>query len=160
MTERLEQRYCIKFFQKLGDSQAETILKIQTAFSDDAMGITQIKEWYNMFKVGRTSVDTEPHSSRPSTSQNDHVISKLNDVVMREWFSACKELPEISYFEKIPKLRSTCRWRLHHDNAPVHSWHLTQNFLAKNQIPVVYEVPYAPDMAPCDSWLFPKLKRS
>jgi hypothetical protein len=26
MTERLEQRYCIKFCQKLGDSQVETIV--------------------------------------------------------------------------------------------------------------------------------------
>jgi hypothetical protein len=46
MTERLEQRYCIKFCQKLGDTQAETICKIQQAFGDDAMGVTQIKEWF------------------------------------------------------------------------------------------------------------------
>ena len=45
MTERLEQRHCIKFCQKLGDSQVETIRKIQRVFGDDAMGITQIKEW-------------------------------------------------------------------------------------------------------------------
>jgi len=37
MTERLEQRYCIKFCQKLGDSQAETIRKIHTVFGDDAI---------------------------------------------------------------------------------------------------------------------------
>ena len=39
MTERLEQRYCIKFCQKLGDSHVETIRKIHTVFGDDAMGI-------------------------------------------------------------------------------------------------------------------------
>jgi len=50
MAERLEQRYCIKFCQKLGDSQVETIRKIQQVFGDDAMGITQIKECYNRFK--------------------------------------------------------------------------------------------------------------
>jgi hypothetical protein len=33
---RLEQRYCIKFCQKLGDSQVETIGKIQRVFGDDA----------------------------------------------------------------------------------------------------------------------------
>jgi len=43
MTERLEQRYCIKICQKLGDSQVENIRKIQRVFGDDAMGITQIK---------------------------------------------------------------------------------------------------------------------
>ena len=42
MTERLEQLYCIKFGQKLNDSQVETIRKIQRVISDDAMGITQI----------------------------------------------------------------------------------------------------------------------
>jgi hypothetical protein len=44
MTEHVEQRYCIKFCQKLGNSKAETIQKIQQAFGDDAMGTTQIKE--------------------------------------------------------------------------------------------------------------------
>jgi hypothetical protein len=40
MMERLEQRYCIKFCQKLGDTHVETIQKIQWAFGDDAMSIT------------------------------------------------------------------------------------------------------------------------
>jgi hypothetical protein len=39
----LDQQYCIKFCQKLGDTQAETIRKIQQAFGNDAMGVTQIK---------------------------------------------------------------------------------------------------------------------
>jgi hypothetical protein len=47
MTEHVEQRYCIKFCQKLGDSKVETIQKIQQAFGDDEMGATQIKEWFN-----------------------------------------------------------------------------------------------------------------
>ena len=84
MTERLEQRYCIKFCQKLGDSQVETIRKIHTVFGDDAMGITQIKEWYNRFKDGRTSVESEPRSGRPSACRNDQVIAKVNAVVMRD----------------------------------------------------------------------------
>jgi transposase len=31
--------------------------------------------------------------------------------------------------------------------------------MAKHGIPVVRQAPYSPDMAPCDFWLFPKLKR-
>ncbi|UYV72993.1 hypothetical protein LAZ67_10001414 [Cordylochernes scorpioides] len=45
---------------KLGDSQVKTIRKIQTDFSGDTMGVTQIREWYNRFKDGRTSVDSKP----------------------------------------------------------------------------------------------------
>ena len=37
------------------------------AFGDDSKDVTQIKEWYNQFKDGPTSGD----SDRPSTSQND-----------------------------------------------------------------------------------------
>jgi hypothetical protein len=59
MTERLEQRYCIKFCQKLGDTQAETIYKIQQAFGDDTMRVTQIKEWFNRFKDGCMSAFRE-----------------------------------------------------------------------------------------------------
>jgi hypothetical protein len=43
MTECLEQRYCINFHQKLGDTQAEAIRKIQQAFGDDAMGVIKLK---------------------------------------------------------------------------------------------------------------------
>lgn len=37
MTENIEQRYCTKFYQKLGDIQAHTIRKIQRVFGDDAI---------------------------------------------------------------------------------------------------------------------------
>jgi transposase InsO family protein len=35
-------------------------------------------------------------------------------------------------------------WQLHHDNAPAHSSHLIQGFLAKHGIPQVHQVPYSP----------------
>jgi len=54
--------------QILPDSQVETIWKIQWVFGDDAIGITQIKEWYNRFKDGHMSVESNACSGRPSTS--------------------------------------------------------------------------------------------
>jgi hypothetical protein len=74
MTERMEQWYSIKFCQKLGDSKVETIWKIQQAFGDDAVGATQIKEWFNHFKDCCTLADSDLHSGRPSTSRNANVI--------------------------------------------------------------------------------------
>ena len=41
---------------------------------------------------------------------------------------------------------------------PARSSHQIQIFLAKHGIPVVHQPPYSPDMAPCDFWLFLKLK--
>ncbi|KDR20157.1 hypothetical protein L798_05651, partial [Zootermopsis nevadensis] len=94
MMERLEQRYCIKFCQKLGDMQVETIRKIQQAFSNDAMSITQMKERYNCFKDGRTSMESEPHSGRSSTSQNDKVIDQVRTLVMLDRLFTVQELAD------------------------------------------------------------------
>jgi hypothetical protein len=48
--------------------------------------------------------------------------------------------------------------QLHHDNAPAYSTALMQAFLAKHHITQVCQPPCSPDLAPCDFWLFPKLK--
>jgi transposase len=68
MTEHVEQWYCIKFCQELGDSKAETIRKIQEAFGNDAVGAMQKREWFNRFKNGRTLAYSDQRSGRPSTS--------------------------------------------------------------------------------------------
>ena len=49
-------------------------------------------------------------------------------------------------------------WVLHHDNAPTHTALSVWEFLAKKNIPVLPHPPYGPDLAPCDFYLFPKLK--
>jgi hypothetical protein len=84
MTEGLKQRYCIKFFQKLGDKQMEIIRKIQQVFGENATSITRINEWYNHFKVGSTYVDIEPRHGRPSTSRNDIVINQVQTLLMQD----------------------------------------------------------------------------
>ncbi|CAI6376783.1 unnamed protein product [Macrosiphum euphorbiae] len=61
--------------------------------------------------------------------------------------------------KKRPDLWKNNSWLLHHDNAPAHSSLLVRNFLAKNNTVVMPQPPYSPDMAPCDFFLFPKLKR-
>jgi hypothetical protein len=49
-------------------------------------------------------------------------------------------------------------WLLHHDNAPSHTSVLTQQFLTKHKMSVIPHQPYFPDLAPCDFFLFPKMK--
>ena len=41
---------------------------------------------------------------------------------------------------------------------PLNVSRLMQSFLVKHQIIQVTQLPYSPDLAPCDFWLFPKLK--
>ena len=44
------------------------------------------------------------------------------------------------------------------DNASSHTARLTKNFLESERIELLPHPPYSPDLAPCDFWLFPKLK--
>ena len=61
--------------------------------------------------------------------------------------------------KKRPELWKNNSWLLHHDNAPAHSSLLVRNFLAKNNTVIMPQPPYSPDLAPCDFFLFPRLKR-
>jgi hypothetical protein len=49
-------------------------------------------------------------------------------------------------------------WVLHHDKAPAHTALSIREFLAKKNIPTLPHPPYSSDLAPCDFYLFPKLK--
>ncbi|PNF43587.1 hypothetical protein B7P43_G03209 [Cryptotermes secundus] len=157
MTEQYEQRYCIKFCQKLGDTQVETIRKIQQAFGHDAMSNSWIKEWYNRFEDGRTSVDSEPRSGRPSTSRNENVIEQVRTLVMEDRCITVRKLANETGVSIGSVHSILTEDLLHHDNAPANSAHLIQTFVTKHNIPVVRQASYSPDMAPCDFWLFPKL---
>ena len=50
------------------------------------------------------------------------------------------------------------QWHFHQGNAPVHNSILVTDFLTKMGIKTVPQSPYSRDLAPCDFWLFPKLK--
>ena len=61
-------------------------------------------------------------------------------------------------FRKRPALFKSGQWHLHQDNAPVHNSILITGYLTKTGIKTVPYHPYSPGLAPCDFWLFPKLR--
>ena len=48
---------------------------------------------------------------------------------------------------------------LHHDNASAYTAAVTLDFLAANDIQLVTHPPCTPELAPCDWFLFPSVKR-
>ncbi|KAJ8948323.1 hypothetical protein NQ318_019307 [Aromia moschata] len=72
-----EQRAAVKFCFLLGKNAAETVLMLETAHKDDAMGKTQVYEWFARFKKGDMPIDDKPRSGRPSTARNDENVEKL-----------------------------------------------------------------------------------
>ena len=59
---------------------------------------------------------------------------------------------------KRPALFKSRQWHFHQDNAPVHNSILVAGYLTKMGIKTVPHPSYCPDLAPCDFWLFPKLR--
>ena len=65
---------------------------IQKAFVDESMGITQIKEWYRRFKNGRTSVDSNPRSGRPSLTTTPENIERVRLAIASDRRLTVREL--------------------------------------------------------------------
>ena len=77
MTEKQDQRICIKFCFQLGKTSSETIQMMQKTFGNECMSKTRTKEWYNRFKGGRTSVDSDSRSGRPSMTKTLDNIERM-----------------------------------------------------------------------------------
>ena len=48
---------------------------------------------------------------------------------------------------------------LHHDNASSHRSKMTRQFVEESGLQLLPHPPYSPDLAPCDFWLFPRIKK-
>ena len=59
---------------------------------------------------------------------------------------------------KRPSLIKSGQWHFQQDNAPVHNSIIVTDYLTKMGIKTVCHPPYSPDLAPCNFWLFPKLR--
>lgn len=99
------------------------------------------------------------------------VFFDVRGVIMVEWVPEGQTVNQKYYIEVLEKLRERVRkkrpdmwknnsWILHQDNAPAHNALSVKRFLAKKSIPVLEHPPYSPDLAPCDFYLFPKIKSS
>ena len=77
MSEKQDQRNCIKFCFQLGKTSSETIDMMQKAFGNECMSKTRIKECYNRLKGGCTSVDSDSCSGRPSTTKTLDNIERV-----------------------------------------------------------------------------------
>jgi histone-lysine N-methyltransferase SETMAR len=93
----------------------------------------------------------------------------INGIVHHEWVPKGQTVNALFYVEVLKRLRESIRkkrkemwesnfWFLHHDNAPSHTSLLVAQYLTKHNVTTIPHPPYSPDLAPCDFFLFPKLK--
>jgi len=90
-------------------------------------------------------------------------------IVSYEFIAQGQTVNQQCYLEMVTRLRESVRrkrlglwpdmWILHYDSALAHDALRVCEFPAKNSITKMDHPPYAPDLATCDFWLFPKLKK-
>jgi hypothetical protein len=127
-----------------------------------------VYDWYSCFKSGQELLENDPCSGRPSIAVNAERISKVK-VLMRanQWITVKEVVKEVGISYGSPQAILTkevqmrwdeTSWILHLDNAASHTAMAMQQFLAGEEITLMVQQPYMPDLAPCDFWLFPRLK--
>jgi len=80
----------------LGKTVAETVMMLKEAFRDEAMGITQVYEWFNHFKRGKTSAEDQLHCDHPSTSRTDQKLEKVHPAVFADPHQTIDKISEIT----------------------------------------------------------------
>ena len=170
----LEERYAIKFCFKLGKTATETYGMLQTAYGPSCMNRSSVFQWYKRFKEGRESVRDDEKCGRSREVRTSEMIGQINDFMNRDrrvfietlsaQFNVSVGAVHIIIREEL-KMRKICakfvpRVHFHQDNAPVHNSILVTDYLTQMGIKTVPHPPYSPDLAPCDFWLFPKLKEN
>ena len=97
------------------------------------------------------------------------VFFDINGIVMTEWVPEGQTVNQTYYLSILATLRERVRkkrpelwknnsWILHQDNASAHNALSVKRYSADKRALVLQHAPYSPDLAPCDFFLFPKIK--
>ncbi|PNF28850.1 hypothetical protein B7P43_G04434 [Cryptotermes secundus] len=67
---------------------------LRQAFNDDALGKSQVYEWFSRFKSGNMSTEDMPRPGRPSTGRNDENIAKIKRAIDEDRRKTIDQLSE------------------------------------------------------------------
>jgi hypothetical protein len=65
-------------------SATETLEMIQQGFGDQSLSRTQVFQWHAQFKTGRTSVDDDKHTRRPTSCTTPETVARIQGPVCQD----------------------------------------------------------------------------
>ena len=86
-----------------------------------------------------------------------HWVSTGQPVNKEYYVEVLREFRE-RFRRKRPALFKSAQWHFLQDNAPFHNSIRVKDYLTKMGIETAPHPPYSPEFAPCDFWLFLKLR--
>ncbi|XP_050516736.1 protein GVQW3-like [Diabrotica virgifera virgifera] len=137
--EKHEQRINVKFLVKLKKTPTECYNLLKEAYGENSLFRARVFEWYKRFSEGRESAEDDQRPGRPVSVSTPQTVTKINEIVRGDRRMSIRMIAET-------------------DNAPAHNALSVKRYLAARGIPVFEHPPYSPDVAPCDFFLFPKIK--
>ena len=95
------------FVQILGKSDTETLEMIQQGFGDQSLSRTQVFRWHARFKAGRTSVEDDEHTGRPTSCTTPETIARIQEIIRQDQHRTICDIAgevDVGY--------GTCQWVL------------------------------------------------
>ena len=94
MDQRKEQRVCIRFCANLEKSATEILEMIQQCFGDQSLSRTQVFQWHAWYKAGRTSVDDNEHTGRPTSSTTPETVAQIQEIILQDQRRTIRDIAE------------------------------------------------------------------
>ena len=160
----LKERYAINFCFKLGKNTIRWKLDLllwprdqETEFPVEAFWLSQTQEGQAEQIPPQTFDDPFFFFFDSTVMIYMHWVPTGQTVNKEYYVEVLREFRK-RFRRKRPALFKSGQWHFQRDNAPVHNSILVTDYLSKMGIKTVPHPPYSPDLAPCNFWLFPKLR--
>ena len=159
---------CQQLLQRFREEGDDFLLKIVTG--DETWTHHYDPEEKNQSKKYRHTSSPPPRKFKVAPSAGKILATIFwdgNQVLLCEFLDKGATVNSPRYIETLRNLRrrvcrvreSTDRILLQHDNATPHTSRATKAALTRLKFDTLPHPPYSPDLAPCDFYLFPNLKR-
>ena len=147
----LEERYAIKFSFNFGKNATVTYGMLQSAFRPSCMNRASVFEWHKRFKEGKESVRDDKRCGKRKKVNTPGLINQRVRVTMLR-FSGSSGRDSVGRGQHSSNRLSGISIRtMHQSTTPSLSQTIWLRLFDQTIWP-------SPDLAPCDFWLFPKLR--
>ena len=161
--EKEQYQSVIRFLFSEGKSRSEIKERVDAVYGDSSKSMSTVKNWFNEFQRGRTSVFDKPRPGAPKTATTEDNVTRIHNLVSQNDHRAllCRIIGPIRrrIAEKRPHLAKK-KVLFHHDNALAHTSAVATAKLVELGYELLPYPPYSPDLAACDFFLFLNLKKS
>ncbi|EGI61648.1 Histone-lysine N-methyltransferase SETMAR [Acromyrmex echinatior] len=142
-------------------------IKADNVHGTSAPAFATVYNWVNEFKRGRKFTCDASRSGRSIEAATPEIIDKVHNIVLTDRRVKVREFVEVTSIshgtvisilhEQLGIKKLPARWMFAHYNARVHTCPIAKfNEFRYELLP---HPTYSPDLAPCDYFLFPNLKK-